>query len=191
MIEAFAAKNDDASRVAFVLSDFCARKVVCRLTRVAAQAARAAKRTAAEFAEARSIARAQLDAWPPFAATTGHWTRERTSSVEAVTDVELEGGPLLALGLALPALVGAAGAPAPPLHGHFTLPGCEMTEVRKKRICVLAATEANKKWLLSVFSLRFRDDFNISEAGPIRWCGDDGIDMEAWVRSWPTTPPPA
>ena len=190
MLEAFAEKDDDMSSVIVVASEFHSRKVSVRLTPLAAQAARAAGTTAAEFNEARRLARAQLDAWPLFAATAGEWSRERSSTAPAMTDLELEGGPLLALGLPLPAFFGAGGAPAR-IAGWFDAPGCVLTEVRKKRICAVPATQANKNVLARVWEINDDEGRAHSEMGPFRVIDaeNEGIDASTWLRHWPTAPP--
>lgn len=190
MIEAFAEKDNDMSSVILVASEFHSRRVIIELTRQAAQAARIAHATAAEFAEARRLARAQLDAWQDFPASSGQWTRERKSKAPMMTDIELEGGPLMALGLRLPPLVGAVGAPIPHLPSSYCLPGAEMTELRKKCICVVPATQANKDMLKRIFErqMNFGDDMDISEDGPVRVWGFEEMDIAAWFRYWPTTP---
>lgn len=191
MVEAFASTDGDASAVTFVASEYYSRQVFIKLTPQAAAQARAAHTTAAEFAEARRLVRAQLDAWPPFAATTGEWSRERKSKPPAMTDVELEGGPLVALGLVLPELVGAA---AGDLH-LFSVPGCEMTELRKKRICTVHATKAGKAFLKDQIAGLLLLGNQLSIDGPMNMVDIENPDMgnphdfyEMWFENWPTTP---
>ena len=128
--------------------------------------------------------RAQLDAWPPFAATTGEWSRERKSKPPEMTDVELEGGPLVALGLVLPVLVGAAAVD----RSLFSVPGCEMTEVRKKRICTVPANAKGKAFLTSQLNEYLEmNDGDLATDGPINISLENHGTL-AWFNHWPTTP---